>query len=543
MTNEESGQIHEAGGTSKQHGAIPKQTRPKSNEKLRKTQRHEEIDRLRRLSEGSPMADLRGFDIQERSAAETEKINLLDIFHRQEEKLRQRREQNKVNNRFGKKSVYELSDSDDQYEETIRKNCQKPSFVQHRMNDKNCRKSLDFLINQSHDDKTNTYNMNSYEDKDTVYNLQHNKYNYSIPRQTQKRDTSERSPSCNTVVYRLPIDIQSMPTFNSTSNMNPVEFLKRLETWMEDQQIQPNEYISWTKRSLRGSAKLWNELFCDDIASYTEWKTEFLQKYWNRSKQQKVLLEIYTGQYNISSENSDMASYFLRMLKKIKEIDLITVNEGIELIINHFPINTARTLTSLNPKSQRNILDTLESLDNLENRQIKQRFFQISNNSRSGYRNNREHNNRENNVIPPKYRNENKQEDAERHYKPTRRYNDNNQNYNTHNNYNGRQEVQKPYTERKYNGSPRGRENTSPSQHKYVDRKNQEQRYAPQRIQENNRTQRQEYRSKPHYSINAINIDNSDSKHIASEDTENLYNYKHLVYTEPKTQDGNDSEN
>lgn len=177
----------------------------------------------------------------------------------------------------------------------------------------------------------------------------------------------------NQIIYRLPIDTNNQPTFNGTSNITPKDFLKRLQTWMEDQQIQQKEKLMWAKRSLRGAAKLWEEIFCEDIYNFEQWTQEFLKKFWNRERQQKELIEMYNGRYR-TEDISSMAPYFLKMIKKVKDIDLITVEEAINPIINHFPIHTARILTSTSPKTVLKIYEILEHLDSLENRNRQNRF-------------------------------------------------------------------------------------------------------------------------------------------------------------------------
>lgn len=82
---------------------------------------------------------------------------------------------------------------------------------------------------------------------------------------------------------------------------------------------------------------------------------------------------MYNGRYR-TEDSSSMAPYFLKMIKKVKDIDLITVEEAINPIINHFPILTARILTSTSPKTVLKIYEILEHLDNLENRNRQNRF-------------------------------------------------------------------------------------------------------------------------------------------------------------------------
>jgi len=106
----------------------------------------------------------------------------------------------------------------------------------------------------------------------------------------------------NQIIYRLPIDTNNQPTFNGTSNITPKDFLKRLQTWMEDQLIQQKEKAMWAKRSLRGAAKLWEEIFCEDIYNFEQWTQEILKKFWNRERQPKELIEMYNGRYSVTYE-------------------------------------------------------------------------------------------------------------------------------------------------------------------------------------------------------------------------------------------------
>lgn len=89
-------------------------------------------------------------------------------------------------------------------------------------------------------------------------------------------------------------------------------------------------------------------------------------------------MEIYNGQYKVL-EVFRMAPYFLKMIKKNKDIDLITIEEGINHLIKHFPLETARILTSINPKTIENIYETLEHLDVLENRKVDKQYGESGN--------------------------------------------------------------------------------------------------------------------------------------------------------------------
>lgn len=126
-------------------GAIPKTITNQKN-KHRINQRHEEVDRMRRVSD---MSEFRGFGQETLEAAERNKLqNFYDIIHRSEEQLRQQENQNAETQQDKRKSVYELSDSDEEYATTVKKN-HKSHTPQYEKAGK-CRKSLDALWAQNY---------------------------------------------------------------------------------------------------------------------------------------------------------------------------------------------------------------------------------------------------------------------------------------------------------------------------------------------------------------------------------------------------------
>lgn len=361
-----------------QKGAISKTAQIAQRQTRSATRRHKEVDKARNILDAPAFSHFRALERQPQIPhCETEKVRQLSEIIDFEDNDPHNRNDGNTN-----QDSSSDSSNDDDYD-TVRKNTTCISPHRESLQARNPRRSLQLQFDKClAEDMYNMYNLDRKPEnkpyKVTRNELNQGRFSQYKPNEHEQNVNSykhneqgnmvpSRQIHNNTVVYRMPIDMKNMPTYNGTSNINPKEYIKRLETWLDEQQIQPNEYTSWAKKTLRGPAKLWDEIFCDDIRSYRNWKQEFLQKYWSRSKQQQALMEIYNGKFS-QAENTEMATYFLKTIRKIKEIDLISIDEGIGLVINHYPISIARILTSLNPRTVENIYEVLEQFDNLENR-------------------------------------------------------------------------------------------------------------------------------------------------------------------------------
>lgn len=475
-TKENGDTLNEVAGAScmVNKGAIKKKIDPNQRVTRGTVMRHEEIDKRRQLSEASSVP-LFNEEVRENNEAKGLKHmqtpNLKDILRD------------------------ESSDVSDDQEETVMKNTR---FKTINRRQRECRKSLDAALKQAQNYDRYLHNHESMPveamatPNQRKYNLEYNVPNNHEPNFAHNRNVDYQT---NTVVYRMPIDTKNMPTFNGTSSLNPKEYIKRLETWLEDQQIQPNEYTNWAKRSLRGQAKLWDEIFCENTRTYHNWKQEFLQKYWSRDRQQQALMDIYNGRY-IQSEYTEMSTYFLKILKQIKEIDLISINEGIAVVINHFPVNVARILISLNPRTPENIYEVLEQFDELENKNrqnrnsLQQRHFKsVQNNdyktftsrfaTNDFYRSNRDNH----------FNNSKHYEDDNKHYRNSSN-NRNSRNY--FQNDTRRQENQ----QRGFNYQTREDNNTN--------RRSPENNYLNKGNHRDSPKQKQEYKPRKDYNVNVV---------------------------------------
>lgn len=475
-------------------GAIPKKNNNvfEQNER-RRNLRQQEVDANRDLS-GMSTSGFLGFDEQEQRDQEgirqlTEIINL-GVHGRENEQQ---------NRELGQQNAYSSTDESVVGEETVRK-C---NFKQTEM-EKKCRRSLEAewsRYNTKDNDKNTNKSRNCFPNAEQTYDgfpkSAAAKMNQHVP-------YGSNIPHTNTIIYRLPVDAKNIPTFNGTSSMNPKEYIRRLEAWLEDQQIDSNGQLTWAKRSLRGSARLWDEIFCENIQTYRQWKQEFLKKYWSRENQQQVLVEIYNGKYR-KSENAEMSTYFLLMMKKIKEIDLISIDEGLGLLIKHFPLDIARILMSINPRTAEKVYETLESFDQLERQHSTQKF---------GGRNPNTNEHREYNVNHRRNNGSNQEYGRDsRHY--YRQHNDGYGQYNYHRNvdlsFNNT-----PNDERKRN--LQNKENKTEyrsSRPSYGSPARQQQRTGKTQAEtsfnrsKNNRIQNKDYTPKSRYNVNIIQTEES----------------------------------
>lgn len=206
------------------------------------------------------------------------------------------------------------------------------------------------------------------------------------PRTTSDRDyeryqraTFQPTESDYFRAFQWRIDTSDLPIFNGR-NASPTEFIESLENWLEEKWIPREQRLSFAKRSLKGDAAIWFEIFAGNSGSFEEFRHKFMQRYWDAQKQQEALLRIMKGKYE-DRGSSNMAEYFLKIYKKIKTIKYLNQDDVVDVIAAHFSIDVARILVSTNPKSIENIYKTLERLDTIENKQRNERHNYSRHNS------------------------------------------------------------------------------------------------------------------------------------------------------------------
>lgn len=123
------------------------------------------------------------------------------------------------------------------------------------------------------------------------------------------------------------------------SHMNPMAFVRRFENIATREEMSAEDRLYWFLRCLKQTAASWFE--SHDFESIEKALSQFKERFWNQSAQDKIRRQLYTGKFEAGKQKS-MAQNVLEMNRQMKMLDApVSDKKFISNISRHFDHDTA----------------------------------------------------------------------------------------------------------------------------------------------------------------------------------------------------------
>lgn len=147
--------------------------------------------------------------------------------------------------------------------------------------------------------------------------------------------------SLNKISFSLGDLSKLLPEFDGEQNTQAPNFLQFLENGIDIDSVTFSNLRILLSRSFKGSARLWWEAYSNHFQTYSEFKTDFLNHFWDKKKQIKIKERLENTEY-VCGLFTDHFNYWVGNAKYLEP--KYNQNELIDLIAPHFPPNVASSL-------------------------------------------------------------------------------------------------------------------------------------------------------------------------------------------------------
>lgn len=159
-----------------------------------------------------------------------------------------------------------------------------------------------------------------------------------------------------------------LPTFSgNNSDAHPKQYLKDLEIYIQRKRIPKEDECIIIGNSLKGRATSWYTMIKDATPDFCTFKNLFLKHFFSDKKQWDIFIQCTeAGKTPIKS---GYQAHFHKWMTELKYLDTpkITEEQGIKLVIKHFPIAIQAFLEG---STEKHFLNVWEKLDEIEDHQI-----------------------------------------------------------------------------------------------------------------------------------------------------------------------------
>lgn len=100
---------------------------------------------------------------------------------------------------------------------------------------------------------------------------------------------------------RLPLNLK-LPTFSEKWNERPLQFLNALAKYIRAVDFHEDNLHSILDQALLGTCHNWWEFVEYRVNDFNDFRTLFLEKYWNDAAQDRVRRELFEGHYRNDSQ-------------------------------------------------------------------------------------------------------------------------------------------------------------------------------------------------------------------------------------------------
>lgn len=208
------------------------------------------------------------------------------------------------------------------------------------------------------------------ETNDTI-RLQLNEVNTNVFIETTKREKEmkeiqkqiETGGSKTTAIEKPSVEMV-LPTFSgSETDLHPKQFLRELDMYIERKKAAKEDEGILISNSLKGKAATWYAMIRDAAPDMSTFKQLFLKHFFSDKRQWDIFIACTeAGKRPIES---GFQAHFYKWMNELKHLDTpkITEEQGINLVLKHFPLAIQAFIEN---GSEKKFLDIWEKLDVLE---------------------------------------------------------------------------------------------------------------------------------------------------------------------------------
>jgi len=164
------------------------------------------------------------------------------------------------------------------------------------------------------------------------------------------------------------IEIQVPIFYGGEHGIHPKQFIRDLEMYMERKEIPIEDEKFIISNSMKGNAASWFSMIRDAAPNMATFKPLFLKHFFSDKKQWDIFIQCTEA--GKSPIESGFQTHFHKWMTELKYLDTpkITEEQGINLVVKHFPIAIQAFIQT---STEKRFLSIWEKLDELENYQIK----------------------------------------------------------------------------------------------------------------------------------------------------------------------------
>ncbi|PNF36021.1 hypothetical protein B7P43_G18443, partial [Cryptotermes secundus] len=142
------------------------------------------------------------------------------------------------------------------------------------------------------------------------------------------------------------------------------------EEFLQFRGIPPQHWLIVAKRSITGSvSKQWLEAISSKLASYEQFKSEFLGTWWSPAQQGLVKCKLYQSRYE-KGGGLTLSAHLLKFATMASYLEpRLTDQEIIEAIRSHYPLKIQELLVSTKLNTVAEFLEVLKRLELMEERE------------------------------------------------------------------------------------------------------------------------------------------------------------------------------
>lgn len=160
------------------------------------------------------------------------------------------------------------------------------------------------------------------------------------------------------------IDVDKPRFADDSKAMHPVDFIRKLEEYLDTMQIRGRKQVTAAVSCLASSAHIWADSQSEEWGSFSEFKIKFLEKYWSQVVQEKILEDLRrTDQYNPANGSyADHVGYWKKQTKYLEP----KLSEGslTRSLIKHLPISLRELVIASGAETTERVVKVVTELQN-----------------------------------------------------------------------------------------------------------------------------------------------------------------------------------
>lgn len=171
------------------------------------------------------------------------------------------------------------------------------------------------------------------------------------------------------------------PEFSDEDSSNPKEYIENLENYFEVKNVTEQYKIPIVESKLQGKARVWWDASKEDVITYDDFKSKFLEKFYSIPIQIKAKGKWSSKRYQ--KQDGSLQTYFFKQVREAKyftpKLSQFEINYT---IIQQLPWRIRDALATVNMNDLKSVENAISYLDlDFEERENDKRKFQNGNSS------------------------------------------------------------------------------------------------------------------------------------------------------------------